>query len=60
MLDDHDNVHKTTEVISIKSHRISLAFFEYLRSTLTSHYEEIGGKDHEYLMISCPRVINFE
>ena len=27
---------------------------------MASHYAEIGGVDSEYLMLSCPRVIDFE
>ena len=33
---------------------------EYLRGALSNHYSEIGGEDSEYLMMTCPRVLDFE
>ena len=60
VIDDYENIDKLTEQISVQSHRLSDPFFDYLRQTMTMHYEETGGADSEYLMISCPRVIAFE
>jgi hypothetical protein len=60
IMDDKENIDKLTELIAVQSHRISEPFLEYLRTTMTNHYEEIGGQDSQYLMISCPRVIQFE
>lgn len=60
VIDDYEHIDSLTEVIAVQSHRLSEPFFEYLRSALTGHYIELGGSDSEYLMISCPRVIEFE
>ena len=60
VIDDYENMDKLTDQISVQSHRLSDQFFNYLRQTMTSHYEETGGVDSAYLMISCPRVIDFE
>ena len=60
VVDDVEHIDNLTELISVQSHRVSEPFFEYLRSALTNHYVEIGGSDSEFLMLSCPRVIEFE
>jgi len=58
--DDRENIDKLTDLISVQSHRISEPLMEYLRTTMNNHYSEIGGSDAQYLMISSPRVIEFE
>ena len=58
--DDKENIDKLTELIAVQSHRISEPFLEYLRTTMTNHYQEIDGQDSQYLMISSPRVLKFE
>lgn len=58
--ENYPNIDNLTETIAVQSHRISQPLFEYLRSTLSGHYMEIGGADSEYLMVTCPRVIAFE
>ena len=58
--ENYPNIDNVTETIALHSHRISEKFFEYMRSTMTYHYQELSGQDSEYLMISCPRVIPFE
>ena len=60
VLDDIENIDKLTEEISLQSFRLNEPLFEYLRSTMTSHYVEMGGVDSEFLMLSCPRVVDFE
>jgi len=60
VLNDKENIDKLTEIIAVQSYHTSDSLFEYMRSTMTTHYEEMDGTDHEYLMLSCPRVINFE
>ena len=60
VLEDAENIDKLTEEIALSPFRVSDALFEYMRSTMTSHYQETGGLDSEYLMISCPRVLAFE
>ena len=56
-LDDRDNIETTTEKVKLAAFRISDSYFNYLRSVLQQNYT---GPDQEYLMISSPRLIEYE
>ena len=60
ILDDYENLDKVTDLINVKRYRLCEQLLEYMRHTMSYHYSELGGLDPEYLMISCPRVIDFE
>ena len=60
VIDDHENVDKLTELIAVQRNRPSPSLMEYLRGAMSSHYSETGGEDSEYLMMTCPRVLDFE
>ena len=56
-LDDAENLEYTTELLRVKSYRLSEGLMAYLRSVVMNSYE---GEDKNLLMVSCPRVIEFE
>ena len=56
-LDDVENIDTTTELLRVKSYRISEGLLAYLRSVLLNNYE---GEDKNALMVSCPRSFEFE
>lgn len=56
-LDDMENIDTTTELLRVKSYRISEGLLAYLRSVLINNYE---GEDKDVLMVSCPRSFEFE
>ena len=58
MLEDQENIDITTELIRVKSYRISEGLLAYLRSALMMmNYE---GVDKKYIMVSAPALIDFE
>eukprot|EP00347_Sterkiella_histriomuscorum_P010062 403338831 len=57
ILNDRENIDTTTEMMRLKSHRVSEGLFAYLRSILQNNY---SGSDSQYLMVSSPRVIDYE
>lgn len=57
MLGDKDNLETTTEKMKLASHRPSESMMNYLRSVLQNNYE---GPDSSYIMISSPRIIEYE
>jgi hypothetical protein len=57
ILEDRDNLDTTTEVIRVPANRPSESLMNYLRSVLQNNYE---GDDCEFLMISTPRLLDFE
>lgn len=56
-LEDRDNVDTTTEKVKLSPYRVSESLMNYLRSVLQQNYT---GADQEYLMISSPRLIEYE
>ena len=56
-LDDFENIDYSTELLRVKSYRISEGLLAYLRSVLINNYE---GEDKNVLMVSCPRSFEFE
>jgi hypothetical protein len=56
-LADRDNVETTTEKVKLAPFRVSESLMNYLRSVLQQNYT---GADQEYLMISSPRLIEYE
>ena len=56
-IEDRDNVNTTTEVIRLAPFRVSESIMNYLRSVLQSNY---NGPDSEFIMISSPRIIEYE
>lgn len=57
ILKDTENIEYTTELLRVKSYRLSEGLLAYLRSVMMNHYE---GEDKNLLMVSMPRVIAFE
>jgi len=58
LLEDVENLDLTTEVIQVKNHCMSNGLLAYLRSTLMmKNYEE---DDRDFIMVTVPRVLNFE
>ena len=59
MLEDEEtSVYDVTEVLKVKYNKVSPELLSFLRSVLMeSTYE---GDDKKYLMVSSPRVIDFE
>lgn len=58
MLADQENIDVTTELIRVKSYRISEGLLAYLRSALMMmNYD---GADKKYIQISAPALIDFE
>jgi hypothetical protein len=56
-IEDRDNINTTTEIIRLSPFRVSDSLLNYLRSVLQSNY---NGADSEFIMISSPRVIEYE
>lgn len=56
-LEDKEHLETQTEVVKIAAGRPSVTLMSYLRSVLQNNYQ---GGDQEYLMISSPRVPEYE
>jgi hypothetical protein len=57
ILDDRKNIDTLTEKVKLSPFRISDTLLNYLRSVLQASY---NGPDQEYLMISSPRLLEYE
>lgn len=57
ILEDRDNLETTTEIVRIPANRPSESLMNYLRSVLQNNYQ---GGDSQYIMISTPRLIDYE
>ena len=57
VLEDKDNLETTTEILKLAGFRPSESLMNYLRSVLQNNY---AGPDKDYIMISSPRIIEFE
>lgn len=58
LLADEENLYAVTELLKVKYNKVSPEVFSFLRSVLMeSNYE---ADDKKYLMVSSPRVIDFE
>lgn len=57
ILEDKDNLETTTEIVRVQASRPSESLMNYLRSVLQNNYQ--GGDSH-YIMISTPRLIEYE
>ena len=47
-----------TEILHIKSHRLSEEYLSYLRSVLM--LINYNGPDKQYILVTTPRVVEFE
>lgn len=56
-LEDVEHLDTTTEKVKISMNRPSASLMNYLRSVLTNNY---NGSDQDCIMISTPRVIEYE
>ena len=56
-LEDREHLETTTEVIKLPPFRVSDSLMSYLRSVLQTNY---NGTDSEYIMISSPRLMEYE
>ena len=56
-LGDKENLETTTEKMKLAPFRPSESMMNYLRSVLQNNY---SGADTEYIMISSPRLIDYE
>lgn len=54
---DDPNFEEITELQYLKPYRVNNEFMNYLRSVLLNNYE---GPKKEYIMISSPRLIEYE
>ena len=57
-LDDRENLDELTELLKIKLNRVSPGILQYLRSVLME--QNYDKEDKKYIMVSTPRVIEFE
>jgi hypothetical protein len=57
LLEDREHIDTTTEIIKLPPFRVSESLMNYLRSVLQSNY---NGPDSDYIMISSPRLIDYE
>jgi len=57
ILEDREHIETTTEVIKLPPFRVSDSLMSYLRSVLQSNY---NGPDSDFIMISSPRLIEYE
>lgn len=57
ILEDREHIETTTEIIKLPPFRVSDSLMSYLRSVLETNY---NGPDSEYIMISSPRLIDYE
>jgi len=58
ILEDTENLDAQTEVLQVTCHPLSTPFLSYLRSVLMQNNYTGPGKDK--LMVSCPKVVEFE
>ena len=57
-LDDREHLDDMTELLKIKHNRVSTGILEYLRSVLME--SNFDHEDKKYIMVSTPRVVEFE
>lgn len=57
ILEDEENLDYTTEILKFQMNRVSPSMMAYLRSVLLNNYT---GADSELIMVSSPRVIEYE
>jgi hypothetical protein len=60
VLEDRNNIDITTEIQTIHHDRVCYNLLNYLRSVMQPNYRASGLPDAELIMISCPRLVQYE
>lgn len=58
LLEDTEHLSTTTELLVVKSFKLSSDLMNYLRSVLMNNFE--GELEHKHILVSTPRVLKYE